>query len=255
MKIKVLGCSGGESPKNRPPSFLLDEDIVFDTGSLTNVLDIKDQLKVRYIFITHSHLDHIMGIPFLADGLLFSQKRRGVKIFGIPLVIESLRRNLLDGSIWPDFTIIPGKHQAILSLIELKPGQSKKILPYTITPYEVHHSVPASGYLVEDRRKRRLFYTGDTGPSDSTWKQIGEKQIHCLIIETSFPNRMKEIAIKTGHLTPQLLEKEISKIRHLPERIFVIHPKPVYKEIIWTELQKLKLKHLRLPRDGETIEV
>lgn len=254
MKIKVLGCSGGESPKNRPPSFLLDEEIVFDTGSLTNVLNIKGQLRVRHIFITHSHLDHIMGIPFLADSLLFSRKRRSVNIFGIPPVIESLRRNLLDGSIWPDFTIIPGKHQAILRLIELKPGQSEGIPPYNITPYEVNHSVPASGYLIEDG-KRRCFYTGDTGPSDKTWKQIGEKQIHCLIIETSFPNHMKEIAIKTGHLTPRLLKNELSKIKHLPEKIFVIHPKPVYMEIIRGELRDLRLKQLRLSRDGETIEV
>jgi len=136
----------------------------------------------------------------------------------------------------------------------LKPGQSIKIAPYTITPYEVNHSVPASGYLIEEG-ERRCFYTGDTGPSDSTWKQVGEKQIHCLIIETSLPNRMKEIAIKTGHLTPRLLEEEISKIRPSPERIYAIHPKPLYKEIIRTELQRLKLKHLRLSRDGETIEV
>ena len=254
MKIKVLGCSGGEFPKHRPPSFLLDDDIVFDTGSLTNVLDIKSQLRVRDIFITHSHLDHIMGIPFLADNLLFSKKSRGVNIIGIPPVIEALRRSLLDGSIWPDFTIIQGEHGTLLNLTELKPGQSMKIAPYTITPYEVNHSVPASGYLIEEG-ERRCFYTGDTGPSDSTWKQVGEKQIHCLIIETSLPNRMKEIAIKTGHLTPRLLEEEISKIRPSPERIYAIHPKPLYKEIIRTELQRLKLKHLRLSRDRETIEV
>ena len=255
MKIRVLGCSGGEVPGHRPPSFLVNERIVFDTGSLTDVLDIKGQLRVRHIFITHSHLDHIMGIPFLADNLLFSRKSHGVNIIGIPPVIEALRRSLLDGSIWPDFTIIPREHGAVLNLIELKPGQSIKIATYTITPYEVNHTVPASGYLVEDRRQRRLFYTGDTGPSDSTWRKIGEKQIHCLIIETSFPNRMKEIAIKTGHLTPRLLGKEISKIRPSPERIYVIHPKPLYMKIIKTELQNLKLKNLRLSRDGETIEV
>ena len=255
MKIKVLGCSGGEFPRHRPPSFLLNGGIVFDTGSLSNVLDIRGQLRIRHIFITHSHLDHVMGIPFIADNLLCSGKSYGVNIIGIPPVIEALRKNLLDGSIWPDFSIIPGKHGALLNLTELKPGQSTEIAPYSITPYEVNHSVPASGYLVEDKRKRRLFYTGDTGPCDSTWKQIGEKQIHCLIIETSFPNRMEELAVKTGHLTPQLLQKEISKIRQPPEKIYATHPKPQYLNIIKKELQKLKLKNLRLLRGGDLITV
>ena len=255
MKIRVLGCSGGEFPGHRPPSFLLDGDILFDTGSLTNALDIKGQLRLKHIFITHSHLDHIMGIPFLADNLLFLRKSHSVNIVGIPPVIEALRRSLLDGSIWPDFTVIRGEHGAVLNLTELKPGQSIKIAPYTITAYEVNHSVPAAGYLVEDNKGRRFFYTGDTGPLEDTWRQIGGKQIHCLIIETSFPNRMKEIAVKTGHLTPLLLKEEILKIDPPPERVHVIHPKPLYKKIIKTELKNLKLKNLRLSRDGETIEV
>jgi cAMP phosphodiesterase len=155
-----------------------------------------------------------MGIPFLADNLLFSGKRNSVNIIGIPPVIKALRKNLLDGSIWPDFTIIPGKHRAILNLTELKPGQSIKIDPYTITPYEVNHSVPASGYLVEDKRERRFFYTGDTGPSGATWEKIGEKQIHCLIIEVSLPSRMEKMAIKTGHLTANLLKEELLNDLH-----------------------------------------
>jgi len=255
MKIKVLGCSGAELHRHRPPSFLLDGKILFDTGSLTDTLDIKGQLRIKYIFITHSHLDHIMGIPYLADNLIFREKRHRVNILSIPPVIKTIRKSLLDGSIWPDFTIIPNTHAGILNLIELKSGHSIKIGDYTITPYPVNHSIPATGYLGEDKRKRRFFYTGDTGPSDATWGKIGEKQIHCLIIETSFPNRMEEIAIRTGHLTPGLLKKEIFKIKPNPERIFAIHIKPQYFKTIQGELQKLKIKNLKLLRDGETIKV
>ena len=255
MKVKVLGCSGAEIPGHRPPSFLLDGKLLFDTGSLTNVLDIKGQLKIKHIFITHSHLDHILGIPFLADNLVFRKKRHRVNILSIPPVIEMIRKSLLDGSIWPDFTVIPNTHEGILNLIELRAGQPIKIDDYTVTPYPVNHSVPATGYLVEDKRKRRFFYTGDTGPSDVTWRKIGEKQIHCLVIEASFPNRMEDIAVRTGHLTPRLLKKEVLKIKPIPERIFVIHIKPQYFKTIKAELQRLKIKNLRLLRDGETIEV
>jgi ribonuclease BN (tRNA processing enzyme) len=255
MKIKVLGCSGAEFPGHRPPSFLLNGKILFDTGSLTDILDMKGQLKIEHIFITHPHLDHILGIPFLADNLIFMKKRHRVNILSIPPVIKTIRKSLLDGSIWPDFTIIPDTHEAILNLIELKPGHSIRIEDYTITPYPVNHSVPATGYLVEDKRMRRFFYTGDTGPTDSTWAKIGEKQIHGLIIEVSFPSRMEKVALETGHLTPLLLKKELRKIDPHPERIFIIHIKPQYFKAIKPELQKLKIKNLRLLRDGETIRI
>ena len=253
MEIKVLGCSGAEFPGRRPPSFLLDGKILFDTGSLTNILDIEGQLKIKDIFITHSHLDHILGIPFLADNLIFRKKRHRVNIFSIPSVIKTIRKSLLDGSVWPDFTVIPNTHEGILNLIELESGHSIKIGDYTITAYPVHHSVPATGYLVEDGKKRRFFYTGDTGPTDSTWSKLGGIQLHSLLIEVSFPSRMEEIALRTGHLTPRLLRKELLKIKPYPERIFIIHIKPQYSKAVTAELQKLNIKSLRLLKDGQII--
>ncbi len=255
MKIKVLGCSGAEFPGHRPPSFLLNGKILFDTGSLTNVLDMKSQWKIEYIFITHSHLDHILGIPFLADNLIFRKKKHRVNVVSIPPVIKTIRNSLLDGSIWPDFTVIPNAHAAILNLVELRPGHSMKVDGYTITPYPVNHSIPATGFLVENGKERRFFYTGDTGPSDGTWEKIGAKEIHCLIIETSFPNRMEEIAIRTGHLTARLLKEELSKMIKLPERIYITHPKPQYSRLIKSEIKRLKIPHARLLKDGDLIQV
>ncbi len=255
MRIRVLGSSGAELPGHRPPSFLLNGKILFDAGSLTNILPAKDLLKIEHIFITHTHLDHIMGIPFLADHLMFSEKRHKVSIMGIPAVIGAIRRNLLDGSIWPDFTAIPDTHEAILELKELEPGHSMKIGLYTITPYKVNHTVPACGYLVEDERERRFFYTGDTGPSDATWEEIGEKQIHCLIIDVSFPNHMGEIAIKTGHLTPRLLKEELLKMKPSPKKTYVIHIKSQYLKLVKRELRELAIESLALLNEGDVIRL
>jgi cAMP phosphodiesterase len=130
-----------------------------------------------------------------------------------------------------------------------------KIRGCSITPYAVNHSVPAVGYLVEDRRKRRFFYTGDIGPSKDLWKRIGERQLHRLIIEVSFPNRVEKMAIETGHLTPRLLSRELSKIKRMPIRILVTHLKPRHAQAIKTELRSLRIKKLKLLRDEETIRI
>jgi ribonuclease BN (tRNA processing enzyme) len=111
------------------------------------------------------------------------------------------------------------------------------------------------GYLVEDKKDRRFFYTGDTGPTESTWRKIGKQQIHALIIEVSLPDSMGEMAIKTGHLTTRLFREELLKIREMPERIYITHPKPQYFKTIQAELQRLRLDNLTLLRDGQTIRV
>jgi cAMP phosphodiesterase len=170
-------------------------------------------------------------------------------------VVRIIRKSLFDGSVWPDFTVLPNTYEGILNFIELKPGHAIRIDDYSITAYPVHHSVPATGYLVEDRKKRRFFYTGDTGPTDNTWVRMERIQIHSLFIEVSFPSRMENIALRTGHLTPRLLQKELLKIKPHPRRIFAIHIKPQYFKTIKSELQKLRVKELKLLKDGQTIQI
>lgn len=255
MKIKVLGCSGATFPDHRPPGFLLDDRILFDAGSLTDVLNESAQMKIEHIFITHAHLDHILGIPFLADNVLNGRKGHSVNVFSIPSVIKTIKKNLLNSSVWPDFTVIPDSRRAILNLVALKTTTSIRVDEYQITPYHVNHSVPAVGYLVEDKQKRRFFYTGDTGPSEATWRKIGQQQVHGLIIEVSLPNSMGDMAIKTGHLTSRLFRDELLKIRKMPERIYITHPKPQYFNTIKAELQSLHLSHLSMLREGQTIQI
>lgn len=255
MIIKVLGCSGAELPGHNPPAFLLDNKILFDAGSLTSVLDEKAQHKIKDIFITHAHLDHIKGIPFLADNIIVKKRGHKFNVLSIPPVIQAIKKNLLNSSIWPDFTIIPHPDNAVMNLIKLGIGKRVNIDDYAITSYKVNHLVPAVGYLVENRSKKRFFYTGDTGPTDLTWEKIGNKKLNALIIEVSFPNKMGELAILTGHLTPQFLGKEIQKFKNIPENIYITHPKPQYLKTIKSELQKLGIRNLRLLRDGEIIRI
>jgi cAMP phosphodiesterase len=255
MKIKVIGCSGAEFPGHKTPSFLLNDEIIFDAGSFTGVLDEKAQMRIRHIFITHAHLDHIKSIPFLADNIIVGEMQHKVSIYSIPPVLKMIKEHLFNSALWPDFTIIPKPDNAILNLVKLSAGKSINVNSYTITPYEMNHSVPAVGYLVQDNRGKRFFYTGDTGPAARTWEKLGNRKIDCLIIDVSFPNSLSGMALRSSHLTPELLIKEMAKMQQRPEQICITHLKPQYLKIIKDELKNLELRNLRILKDGDTIRV
>jgi ribonuclease BN (tRNA processing enzyme) len=255
MKIKVIGCSGADLPSHNTSAFLLNDEILFDAGSLGNVLDEKAQLKIKNIFITHAHLDHLQSIPFLADHITVRKLNNRVNIFSISPVLKTMKTHLFNSSLWPDFTTIPYQDDGILHLIELKPDESLVISNVTVIPFKVNHTVPAVGYFVEDKRKRNFFYTGDTGPTYKTWQKLKNQKIHCLIIDVSFPNNMEDVATVSGHLTPHLLEEELRQIKPLPEYVYVTHCKPQYLRPIREELRRLRIKNLKLLRDGDTISL
>ena len=255
MRIKVLGCAGGEYPGNNSPAFLLDDEILLDAGTVTSALDWKRQMRIRTIFITHAHLDHIRSIPFLADNIVMTDMAHRVTIYSIPSVIRAIRKNLFNSTVWPDFTVIPRPDDAILTLLKVGEGRPVRAGKYTVTPFRVSHTVPSVGYLVEEGKGRTVFYTGDTGPTNGTWKRIGKRKIHGLIIDVSFPNTLEELAVRTGHLTPRLLHAELSKLAIQPDRVYVTHPKPRHRRTIEAQIRKMGMGRLRLLRDGETIRI
>jgi ribonuclease BN (tRNA processing enzyme) len=255
MKIEVLGCSGAEFPGHNPPGFLIDGKILLDAGTIGASLSENAQWKIRHIVVSHAHLDHIRGIPFLADNIIIKNKRHNVTVIGIALVLKSLKNNLLNNKIWPDFTMIPNVEKAVIKFLEVKPGRQIEINGYKITAYRVNHSVPATGYIIQDRRGKRLLYTGDTGPTHAIWKEAGRTKIHRAIIEVSFPNKMEALALETGHLTPKLLKKELDKIKVPPDKILITHPKPQHLKTIRSEIKKLGISNIRLLKDGEVINI
>jgi ribonuclease BN (tRNA processing enzyme) len=253
MKVKVLGSSGAEFPGFHPPGFLIDGKILFDGGTIGASLKGDDQWKIRYVAITHAHLDHIKGIPFLADNIFIQNKKHNVTVIGIAPALKALKENLLNKKVWPDFTKIPGTDNAVLKFMEIKPNQPLNIDGYKLTAYRVNHSIPAVAYILEDKRGKRLLYTGDTGPTYNLWKMTCCKKIQRAIIETSFPNNMVRLALKTGHLTPELLKKEIDKMEIVPDKILITHPKPQHLKTISSEIKRLSMPNIKILKDGELI--
>lgn len=256
MKVKVLGSSGAELPGYNSPAFLVDDKVLLDAGTIGTSLGESKQWEVRHILITHSHLDHIKAIPFLADNIVIKQRKHSVTLYGTKETLKILRDNLLNDKLWPDFTKISASIDPVLKMKTIVAGRPFIVNGYSVTAYPMNHTVPAVGYIMRDGSGRTLLYTGDTGPTQKIW--ASSDRIHAMIIEVSFPNSMEELAIKTGHLTPELLGIEIDKMKRLPEKILITHIKPQYMARIGKELREIKKKKqvaIQILKDGRTYEV
>ena len=80
MPIRVLGCSGSIAAGCRTTAFLLDDDVLIDAGTGVGDLTLDELTQVDHILLSHSHLDHVLGVPLLADSVMrrrSSQRQRG----------------------------------------------------------------------------------------------------------------------------------------------------------------------------------
>ena len=70
MNLRVLGCSGSIALDNRTTCFQLDERILVDAGTGVGDLTLEEMAGIDHILLSHSHLDHVLGIPLLADSVM-----------------------------------------------------------------------------------------------------------------------------------------------------------------------------------------
>ncbi len=263
MRIKVLGCYGAEMFIYKTSGYLvtfktsgilINDNLIIDAGSIATSLDISEQEKITNIILSHSHFDHIKGLPFLADNL-WGRITRPIEIMGIEETMDSIRYHLFNDSIWPDITKIPSTGEPIYSLIELKEGEEISVGKLEVTPIRVNHVTPTVGYIIDDGNSA-IVYSGDTYKTEKIWKEASKRDnLKAAIIETSFPDRLSSFAVLSGHLTPALLAEEFQKIGKPDIPLFVYHMKPQHLEEIKKDIGALKMRNIVLLCDGKEMEV
>jgi len=235
MQIRILGCSGGISGELRTTSLLVDDDILIDAGTGVGDMTLAEMAGIRHIFVTHSHLDHIAGIPLMVDSI-FSQISEPVVIHASAETIAALRNHIFNWTIWPDFTVLPTAESGVLRYQVMEPGSVCTLGNRQIRMVPVFHTVPGVGYCIESAG-RVLAFTGDTTTYDPLWKIVNQiANLRYLIIETAFCNRERDIAIASKHLCPSLLAEELTKLERNAE-IFITHLKPGEIELTMQEIE------------------
>lgn len=252
MKIQVLGCAGTISPEARTSAFLLNDSILMDGGTICSSLSLENIEKIKTIFISHPHFDHIKGLPSLAETLIFKEETVPVTILASDMAIDAIRRHIMNDVIWPDFSRLPTKEQPVIRYRAIPEGEAVRVGDLSITPYYLYDNLSDYGYLIEDG-STSLLYTSDIGVKARL--SVRGRVTEHLIVEVSFPDEKEDLAARTGHLTPALLLKMLAALPTLPRTIFVTHMKTYFREQIVRQLQELGLKNLVILNDNDILHL
>lgn len=215
MDLRVLGCSGSIAKDSRTTSFLLDERVLVDAGTGVGDLSLDELAAIDHILLSHSHLDHVLGIPLIADSIMRRRLAepvfRPIRVWALPATLDALRRHLFNNVIWPDFTRLPTPGQAIVELMPVEVGQRLDLAGLHIEVLPAAHTVPACGYAV-DTPSGWWVYTGDTGPNPPLWQRLRGRRISQLVIETAFSDDEQALAQVSRHHCPSSLARELAQL-------------------------------------------
>ena len=136
--------------------------IILDAGTGIHALAqtlLKDMPIAAHIFITHTHWDHIQGLPFFLP-IFFKDNR--ITIYGgrDPVTDESINRALSTQLQYSYFPIHEAHLKARVDYQTVINGEAVCIGSARITPTILNHPVLNFGYRI-DCDGRSLFFTGD----------------------------------------------------------------------------------------------
>ena len=206
MQVRVLGSHNLESLKSRHTCFLIDNVLAVDAGSIVSVLGFEEMSKIQAILLTHEHLDHSRDIPTL--GLFILDLPGSIQIFALSRTLESVRKHLMNGDIYPDLTKSLNGETPKYQLRKVSPSSNFQVLDYEVKAIPTSHPVPSVGYIVKSKDGHSVAFTGDTGTDFLTFLK-DPMAPKTLFVDVTFPNRLNDRARLTGHLTPGLLREGI----------------------------------------------
>ena len=251
MKVYIVPSSvGGSSRHQILATYLINDTVAIDAGVLGLLSPLAAQRRVRHVFLSHSHLDHLATLPIFIDNVYVSGPECP-SVWGNPQVLETLQQDIFNDRLWPDMIRLSAEESSFLRLETLLPEQPVEVDGLRITPIELKHVVPAFGFLVEELATGvAVMFVSDTGPTKRIWEIANQTPgLKGIFLEASFPNSMRWLADKAAHLTPELFQKELAKLNR-PVPVHVIHVKLAFENQILDELHALQLPNLVLAEPG-----
>lgn len=142
-----------------------DSLIILDAG--TGIFPLANSLLVRLpvtanIFITHTHWDHIQGLPFFVPLYIPGNKAVIHGAYDI-ITMQGIEQVMSVQLQYSYFPIREAELKAAIEYVTLTVGEAVAVGDATVTPVLMNHPVTDLGYRVECQGKS-MFFTGDHEP-------------------------------------------------------------------------------------------
>lgn len=222
FSLLVLGAYGGGRDGNLTSFALRLTDregyrVLLDAGSLAPGISahrgspefqgVKDFfLGIEELLLTHAHLDHVTGFVTLSPALFEREGRLGLRAH--PATLQALREHMFRSDLWIDLEAYEQVEMIPQTLEERAEvdGMGVRLLP-------LEHPVPSYGFLFESPDGEAFVHIGDTGPTRAYHPPVRNLlrsgRLRALSIECSFRNERLELAKLSGHLTPDLVLRQL----------------------------------------------
>ena len=252
MRVTLVPSSIAAEAREEPVQYLItylfNETLAIDAGSLGFFGTPQQQARVRHVLISHTHVDHTASLPIFVENA-YEAKAECVTIHGSDDVLESLQRDVFNDRTWPDFVALSTGPNPLLKLERLEPFRPVVLEGLRIMPVPVDHVVPTFGFVVGDAGAT-VVIASDTGPTDDLWRVANAApNLAAVYLEASFPDAMSELAARAMHLTPALFGREVGKLSR-PVPVVAVHIKARYRTEIVAELHALGLSNVEIGRYG-----
>jgi cAMP phosphodiesterase len=240
MKVQLLPSTidenGRASARQHLLTIIVDDTVAIDAGCLAFSCSDLQREQVRDILLTHTHLDHIAGLPLFIDDL-FSSIDEPITIHATREMIDTLEQHVFNWLIYPRFSELQNSHGDVVRYREIEQGSRFDVRHLSIQSVAVNHKVPASGYVISDG-STAFAVTGDTAETEDFWavcrNVVGLKGV---LVECAFPDELSRLAAASYHLTPSKLASELAKLGKRDYPVYVINIKPMYRQKVIDEIR------------------
>ena len=250
MRVQVVGA--GVGPGFALSTFVLDGVLAVDAGALGWFAPPDRQAAVRDVLLTHSHLDHFAGLASFVENVYGTAEPPTVHATAPTL--RALGDHVFNDVIVPDFVRLSAPSAEFLRLTEFAPGRAFEVGRYRVTAFDVDHTVPTVGLVIDDGSAAVAVVT-DTAPVPAVLAERARTpRLRAVFLEASFPSGMERLAEVTKHHTAGQF---VAAARELPAavRVFAVHVKPRYVEAITAEVRAAELPNVTVAEPGQVVEV